>query len=270
MTSTPYDIWATAIQAARTRLNDRVETLAADSGKLLDLAQPHVQRMCSNAFRKLQEFLADRKYSGLEQEVTFINVPAVATTDPLIQVKLGYDAYVDGVNPWVVFALPQTLIRPYQLWERLTGTTNILTELDEILNGLPSVPKLNWNRQWEWRDDVLYMPGALVAIDLRMRYGAYFADPADNAPAAATPWYGQIIPILRAMDPLVDYICREVAIAREDTDGAVGFQQSAEAGARLIVGRDSNQAQATQSPAQLGKMRDAYVAKEGEPRTVKR
>jgi len=267
----PYDNWSTAIQAARTRLNDRVETLAADSGKLLDLAQPHVQRISGDAFRKMQEFLASLKYSGLEQEYNFINLPPAGSTDPLVQVSLGFAGYLDGSNPInASFMLPLTLIRPYKLWERQNGTPNLLTEMDEIINGLPSIPKMTWNRQWEWREDVLYMPGATVNTDLRMRYGGFFADPADNSPAANTPWYGQVIPILRTVDSLADYICREVSIARQDPDGAVAFQQSAEANARLMVARDTTQAQSTPSTAQLGKMQDRYTAKEGAPKTIKR
>ncbi len=106
--------------------------------------------------------------------------------------------------------------------------------------------------------------------DIRMRYGSYFADPADNAPAGGTPWYGQIIPILRSIDALADYMCREVCIARQDPDGAMAFQTSAEASAKLIVSRDTTQPQATLSTAQLNKMRDKYVAQQGMPRTEKR
>lgn len=267
----PYDIWAVAIQAARSRLNDSIVTLAADSGKLLDLTQPHVQRLCSLASRKFQEFLASLKYSGMEQEVNFIALPAATTADPLIQVKLSYDAYYpDGVTPNNAFVLPQTLIRPYKLWERQSSSSSLLTEMDEVINGLPSIPKLQWNRQWEWRDDVLYMPGATVNTDVRMRYGAYFADPADNSPAASTPWYQQIIPILRPIDALADYICREVEIARQNPDAALAFQASAEANARLIVQRDTTQAQATPNTAQLGQMRTKYTPMQGQPQTAKR
>lgn len=274
MASTPYDIWATALQSARSRLNDNIATLAADSGKLLDLSQPHAQRLCSLAFRKMQEFLAMLKYSGMEQETTFVNLPAATTADPLVQVKLGYDAYYpDGVTPNNSFVLPQTLVRPYKLWERINGVSapnNQLLDMDEMINGLPSIPKLPWNRQWEWRDDVLYMPGATVNTDLRMRYGAYFADPADNSPANNTPWYGQVIPIMRPIDALADYICREVEIARQNPDAALAFQASAENNARLLVQRDTTQPQATPNTAQLGQMRTKYTPMAGQPQTSKR
>lgn len=271
MSTTPYDVWSTALQAARTRLNDSVETLAAISGKLLDLSQPHSQRLCSDAFRKFQEFLASLKYSGMEQEVNFLNLPAATTADALVQVKLGYDAYYpDGATPNTSFALPQTLIRPYKTWERQSGTTGLLTEMDEMINGLPSIPKLQWNRQWEWRDDIMYMPGATVNTDLRMRYGGYFPDPADNTPTANTPWYAQPIPIMRPIDSLADYICREIEIARQNPDGAMAFQASGEANARLIVQRDTTQPQATVNVAQLGQMRTKYTPMQGAPQTSKR
>lgn len=276
MSVAPYDIWNTVIQTAKTRLNDTVPTLAAESGKLLDLLQPHVQRMCGASFRKFQEFLATLKYSGMEQEVNFLDLPAASTNDALVQVFINYAGYApDGVVPPSnnSFVLPQGMIRPYKLWERaFTAGANpvVLTEMDEVINGLPSVPKQTWNRQWEWRDDTLYMPGATVATDIRVRYGSYFADPIDNSPASATPWFAQIVPILRCVDSLTDYLCREVEIARENPDAAAMFQASGEASARILVSRDTTQPQAAGSTAQLGKMRNKYTPMEGAPRTAKR
>lgn len=270
MPTAPYDTWNTVIQTAKTRLNDTVPTLSAESGKLLGLLQPQVQRMCGVAFRKFQEFLASLKYSGLELETNFLAVPACVSADPLVQVYINYVGYFDGVTVQAAPVLPQALIRPYKIWERANGSVALLTELDEVLNGLPSTPKLQWNRQWEWRDDFLYMPGSTVVTDIRIRYASYFNDPIDNTPAASTPWFAQIVPIMRCVDPLADYLCREVQIAREDPDGAAAFQASAEASAKLLVMRDTAQPQATQSTAQLGKMRDKYTATEGVPKTSKR
>jgi hypothetical protein len=263
----------TAINAAKSRLNGNIETLYPVGGQILKLAQPHSQQICNLAYRKMQEFLASLKYSGVEQEIAFTgatSVPAITVNDPLVQVWMSYSNYFDGTTQQASPVLPQSLIRPYQLWERASGSAVLLTEMDEVINGLPSVPKMPWNRQWEWRDDVLYMPGATVVTDIRMRYGSYFADFADNSPTAATPWYAQPILVMRSVDALADYICREVEIARQNPDAAMAFQASAEANARLLVGRDTTQAQATGSAAQLGKMQDRYTAVAGKPKTEKR
>src|SRR6202012_3237872 len=107
-----------------------------------DLPQPHVQRICGDAFRKFQEFLASLKYSGMEQEVTFSALPpcqaGAFTPDPLIQASISYSGYLDGTSGLnASFALPQTLIRPYKLWERPHGSAGTMLEMDELINGLP-------------------------------------------------------------------------------------------------------------------------------------
>lgn len=262
MPTTPYDSLITVINAARGRLNDIITTLYPIGGQILQNTQPFSQQMVNNAWRKLQEKLADMKYSGLEQEINFLAVPASTTTDPLIQVYLGYNGYFDGTVLQSAPALPQTLIRPYELWERASGAVapnNNMLEMDMIVNGLPSIPKQTWNRQWEWRDDVLYMPGALVNTDIRMRYAQYLADFVDNSPAASTPWFNQVVPIMRCLDSFADYICREFEIARQNPDAALAFQTSAEANAAKILNRDTAQPKAALKTSEMGKMRDQYT-----------
>ncbi len=261
----PYDTVITVINAARVRLNDEITTLAAIGGKILDNTQPFTQQAVNSAWRKLQEFLADLGYTGLKQEILFLAVPAAGTVDPATQAYINYVNYFDCLALHAAPVLPQNLIAPYELWERQAGTTTLLTEMDRVLNGLPAVPKLNWNRQWEWRDNTLYFPGAVVATDLRLRYAAYLLDFVDvgGAPGpnqlANTPWYGQPVPVMRCVDALADYCCREISIARGDTEGAVAFQASAQANARLILNRDTAQPKAILKSSEYGKMRDRYT-----------
>ncbi len=265
MPTPPYDTVFAVMLAAKGRLNDFINTLYPTGGQILKNTQDFSHAMVDSAWRKLQEKLADLKYSGIEQESNFIGVPQAATIDPLVQVYLGYAGYFDGNVLNAGFALPQTLIRPYTLWERQSGTGAAMTDMDEIKNGLPSIPKATWNRQWEWRDDVLYMPGATVSTDIRMRFAQYFADFADNSPLANQPWYAQVVPIMRCMDSFADYICREFEIARGNPDAAMAFQASAEANAGLIVNRDTTQPGATFKASEFGKMADKYTPTKGGP-----
>jgi hypothetical protein len=251
--------------AAKGRLNDKINSLSPVGGQILNNTQDFSHAMVNSAWRKLQEKLADLKYSGIEQEQNFIAVPSAASSDPLTQVFFNYAGYFDGLTNWPAFALPQNFIRPYSMWERQAGSAAILTEIDIIFNGLPSVPKVQWNRQAEWRDDVLYLPGATVQTDIRMRFAQYFPDFADNSPAAATPWFGQVAPIMRCLDAFADYICREFEIARQNPDAALAFQASAEANAALIVNRDMTQPGSVQKAAELGKMGDKYTPVKGGP-----
>lgn len=259
MPSAPYDTVTTVINAARTRLNDVINTLAPVGGKILDNTQPFSQQVVNDAWRKLQEFLADIGYSGLDQETVLASVPAAATNDPMKLVYLSWSGYFDGNALQVAPVLPQNLIRPEKLWERPSGTTQVMTEMDEVLNGLPMVPKANWNRQWEWRGDALYLPGALTVTDIRIRFAAYLSDFVDNSPALNTAWYAQMVPIMRCLDAFADYMCREISIARGDADGAAAFQTSAEANARLILNRDTSAPKAIYKTSEHGKMRDRYT-----------
>lgn len=265
MSTTPYDSVYVAMYTAMGRLNDRINTLYPTGGKILANTQDFTHAMVNVAFRKLQEKLADLKYSGIEDEDTYTAVPAAASSDPLVQVRWDYAGYFDGTTNWPAFAWPNTLIRPYQLWERISGSEALLTEMDEVKNGLPSVPKGVWNRQWDWRDDALYMIGATGATDVRVRYAQYFPDFADNSPTASTPWFNQPLPILRCIDAFADYICREFCIARQDPDAAAMFQASAEANAEKIVNRDTTQGGAILKTSELGKMGDKYTPTKGGP-----
>lgn len=261
----PYDIAMTVINAAKVRLNDKIETLATIGGKILDNTQPFTQQLFNGGWRKLQEYLADLGYTGLKQEITYTAVPAAAVTDPATQVYISYAGYWDGNTLQAAPLLPQNLIRPYKLWERANGSAALMTEMDVVLNGLPAVPKMNWNRQWEWRDDILYMPGSLVVTDIRVRFAGAFADMADVAGSpgpnqlANTPWYGQPVPIMRCTDALADYCCREVCVARGDMEGATVFQASAEANAHKIVNRDTADPKGVFKASELGKMGDKYT-----------
>lgn len=265
MATAPYDILNTIINAARVRLNDAIKTLQPVSGQLLENSQPFTQQVSNSGWRKLQEFLSQLGYVGTEQETIITALPACTTTDPAIQVVLSYAGYFDGTVQQTSPVLPQTLVRPYELWERASGTTSIMTDMDLILNGLPAVPKLVRNVQWEWRSDALYMPGALINTDLRIRYGAFFPDFVDTGSGASTvPWYQQPVPIMRCLDSYADYMCREIMIAVKEDAAAAAFQASAEANARLLVGRDTKQPKAIGKASEYGRMQDRYTPNAGE------
>ena len=274
MSTPPYDPVILIINNAKVRLNDDITTLAAIGGKILDNTQPFTQQMANNGFRKLQEYLAELGYSGLEQEAFFGNVPAATTTDPTVQIYLNYAGYFDGTTLQSAPILPQNFIRPYRLWERAyaAGTNAaLMTEMDYVINGLPAIPKLQWNRQWEWRNDNLYMPGATVATDLRIRFAQSFLDFTDvgGSPGlnqlANTPWFSQPVPIMRCDDALSDYFCREIKIAVGDMDAAMAFEMSARTNAQLILNRDTAQPKATFKASEYGKMSDPRTPQQNSP-----
>lgn len=268
----PYDTVTTVLNAAKIRLNDDVPTLQAISGKLLDNTQPFSQQLVNNAWRKMQQYLMELGYSGMKFEISLSNVPACTSSDPITQVSLSYAGYFDGSNQLVSPLLPQNMVRPLDLWERVFAVgpnTAAMLEMDNIVNGLPAIPKLIWNRQWEWRDDAIYMPGATSATDLRIRFFGYFADFVDVGGSAGpnqtpnTPWFNQPVPVMQCLDSLVDYCCREVNISRGEEGAAAAFEMSARANAQLILNRDSAQPKAILKSSEYGKMQDRMTPSSG-------
>jgi len=126
VTLPPYDLVKDVLNAAKVRLNDRIDTTAAVSGQLLDNTNPFSLTALNAAWRKLQEVLADFGYTGSKQELSFTSVPAPRqrSDDPVL-LRLQWIQQLRDVNTG--FALPQGFIRPLKLWERITSSTVLMT-----------------------------------------------------------------------------------------------------------------------------------------------
>lgn len=273
VTLPPYDLVKDVLNAAKVRLNDRIDTTAAVSGQLLDNTNPFSLTALNAAWRKLQEVLADFGYTGSKQELSFTSVPAATSADPMIQSYFDFNGYNNSGTYNTGFVLPQGFIRPLKLWERITSSTVLMTEMDNPLNGLPKVPKQLWNRQWEWRADQLWVPGATSITDINIRYIQMIVDFSDVGAVpgpnqiASTPWFGQPVPIMRCLDALADFLCREIAIAVKNQEAAMAFESSAKGNAQLIVNRDTQQGKSIGKSAELGRMRDPFTPVQGGPST---
>lgn len=181
MPTAPYDPLEAVLQSARVRLNDAIQSINGDI--LTDLAAFTPQAV-NNAWRRLQEYLADRGFAALNREIILSNVPAWTTTDPGVFVWFNWASYFDGTNPQSAPVLPQDMISPLDLFERVHGSNGIFLPMDQCFNGLPTANpaagaqgvRANLNRLWEWRQETIYMPGANSNTDIRMRYAGYIAD----------------------------------------------------------------------------------------------
>ena len=230
----PFDLAYTILAAARVRLNDTLPTLFPITGKLLDNSQTATNQMFNNAFRKLQEFLANLGYTKLTGDTVITGLPPVASTDPATMVWIDWFNYFDGANLWALPVLPNDLIIPKRLWERQTGTASGFADMGMYLDGLPNWAKKSRNLVWEWRGDQIFMPGSQATMDIRVRYARYLPDIQD---AGSVPWFQQPVPIMRCMDSLSYFICSEVLEARADIEENP-FIDKATAAAKLIMNRD--------------------------------
>lgn len=255
----PYDPISAMTSAARARLNDMIES---QGGDVFTNDQPFTLQMVNNAWRRLQRRLADLGYFSLIKELgppaaPWLALPAMTNPDPGVFMALSWVGCFDGTTLQVTPVLPQDLIGPLKLWERATGTIAQFIEMDLIDNGLDAVAKQDWNQQWEWKNDILWMPGSQVATDLRIRYAAYYADFTDIEVTPAQP-----VPIMQCLDPFSNYICSEMAGSRADLDAAT-FDAKADAGVAMIANRQSSQARAIDKEAEFGKSRDRFTPSGG-------
>lgn len=242
--ATHYDVATVALNVARVRLN----AVNKAAGDIINVQSAWTQQYTNQAFRKLQEHLANLGTVRVTDELILTNLAAVPTgQDPSIQAYVDWNGYFNGATLNTGITLPENFIMPWKIGERQTGINAFFVDMAQILNGLPSIwVQQPFNRVWEWRSDRIYMPGATQATDLRIRYHKYLADLIENSPTLATPWYLQPIPIARCTDSLSLFICAEVASARPDLGmDANAFDTAARDAANVLYNRDVRRTQQT-------------------------
>lgn len=104
------------------------------------------------------------------KETFLLDVTAIETNDPGIQINISDTGYFDGTQNFSTPQVPTDLYNPIFMWERQSGSTEEWVPMGQVLDGLPSVVQSQRLAVWEWRQDALYMPGAVQSNDLRLRY----------------------------------------------------------------------------------------------------
>jgi|SRR5580692_1791341 hypothetical protein len=238
----PYDPVSTILNAARTRLNDAVPTLVSLSGKVLQDTEAFTQQMTNNAWRRMQEQLANYGYTGLNTEVVIPSIPVVASTDPASQCYLSWTGFFDGVNLFDTPNLPFDFILPLKVWERTSGQNACFSDvpMEQILDGLPSRPKVWANYWWEWRQDAIYFPGSQIVEDFRIKYARYLGDFVD---VGDVRWFDQPAQIMRCADSFSWYIAAEFVSSRGDAATALEFTNRGADAAKLVMNREIRQKQ---------------------------
>ena len=233
----PYDTMSVVINSVRARMNDSLDSLAANSGKLLDETDPSSQQHCNNGWRAFQQYLADKGYQRTKGRVIIGGLPVVQTSDPAVFAWLGWQGYFDGANLWPVPALPQDFISPLKMGERPTGYMQSFSRMESCLDGIPAVSKTTRNRVWGWRNDLIEMPGAQQTVDLEIEYVSFLADFTD---VGQIRWYQQPIPIMRSSEAFAWYVCAELENARDggSSKQAMAYMQRGELAANQIYNRD--------------------------------
>ena len=215
----PFDTADMVLDLARARLND---TILSSAGNLLADSQPYTLTLLNGAFRHLQEDMADAGTPALKDEALLLALPVVANIDPAIQVFVNCQYFFDGTSYYTSPVLPFNCIRPLWMRERQSGTTNIFTPMGIANDYIPERVKTNYLGVWQWRNNAIYMPGALIPRDVRIGIATYLAD---IAPIGVNPFGKSPVPLIRCADALAHYVCAEFAFARGQAE-AVGVGNS--------------------------------------------
>jgi hypothetical protein len=169
------------------------------------------QRMC-------QEYLANNGVETNIQEFFIDGITPVTSTDPSTQVWISQSGYFDGTSNHATPHLPANIIIPNRVWERFSGTQNPFVQVTPAQDGLDGfIPQLPYFRQYDWRANMLVLPGATMTNELRVRAIVYFQDL--TGPTSVIPYPRMSV----ALAYMTAYV---FANARGD-QSAVGLKQDA-------------------------------------------
>jgi hypothetical protein len=100
-----------------------------------------------------------------------INGPlGLAVADPSVQVAIGQNGYFDGTDWHYSYRLPPNVYQVTRCWERQTSSGGVFQDMGEPSDGLAGVYQTSGWGRWEWRRNMVWMPGSLDTRDLRTRF----------------------------------------------------------------------------------------------------
>jgi len=208
----------------RIQVNDAI---VSNGGQTLTNTAAFTPYYVNRGWQMFQQELLNMGYVRLlVQGFILLDVPSIANLDTSIQASLSWTGYNDGVTLYPNVALPQTLIKPTKLMERLSATTpntNLFWDMSGPEQGatrLPSITKDYRNRIWVWNNDTIFMPGATGLVDLRIDFASYLAD---FTGSGNTFPGNQVVPIMRSTDALAWYIAYVFSYARNDDPAVCSF-----------------------------------------------
>jgi hypothetical protein len=149
------------------------DMIFSPAGEILTDTANFMLPLLNDALEWMQSELGNHGVTTFTKETIITPLtPSQLPVDPGAKVNFSDSGYFDGValntNPQQF--VPPDLLVPLFLWERQTGSTEDWVEMVERPDGLPSVLPSQRFRIWEWRQDAIYMPGAVQENDIRLRY----------------------------------------------------------------------------------------------------
>lgn len=173
----------------------------------------------SNFFNKgIEDLCRDLRTTNapmlIRDNVLLLGLPPVnsslglAAPNPAVQCYVNFAGYFDGTQMHPSLLLPQDFYMPIMVSERLTGSNGEFDEVSQTGQGLPSCNQGSKFGRYEWRQDGIYLNGALTTRDLKLRYWSTLVDLYTKGVDLSTTY----IPIKGCKSALADKIV--VSIAR--------------------------------------------------------
>lgn len=158
--------------------NDAALSIA---GNILSDQQPYVFVMLDGAYRYLRKLLTSEGVNTFSKYIILTGLTPVANpggiADPTIQVQLSYTGYFDGVTnfgpnsvPTPGPTLPSDLLEPLEIWERQSQTQNRWNPVHQAADSINTSTRSASFGVWDWETDILYLPGATLSNDLKLKY----------------------------------------------------------------------------------------------------
>ena len=148
-----------------------------EAGLIMPNSNPDLVNFMDSAIR---EIYADLRNVGdpelIIDNYVLTNIPALAQADQTVQVALGYMGYFNGFTWNPNFVLPISISKMLAMWERPTGVGADFLLMQEAPFGIPGTLQDNRMKLWEMREGMIWMPGCLEAIDLRLRARITYPD----------------------------------------------------------------------------------------------
>lgn len=127
-------------------------------------------------------------------------LPALTAPDATVQVSLSYAGFFNGYQWLPQWTLPIGCKSVERLWERLSGSNANFSPMVAVPSGLPGVLQQSRMAMWEMRQNAIWMPGAMLSVDLRLRCRITFPDFLNPATINFTTSY---VPILDCQNAIV-------------------------------------------------------------------
>lgn len=180
-----YDSVEYVMNVIRVLINDAMEDLAGD---IFTDDWPAAFYYLNTAKRMVEQNLADNGVEFNLKETVLTPLPPVANNgDPSVQVSITQEGYFDGTNNHAAPGLPGDLIIPLRVWERSSGTNNRFVQVTPAVDGLPAGSSCTSSfGHWDWRADGIYLPGASMSNELRLRYISF--SPELTSPSGVMPF----------------------------------------------------------------------------------